>query len=86
MEKVLVSNKIFFLCKNHHKYFNGYLYNNNKVKPLYLILPKTSAYVKSYDGQTKWMYFFIEVDDLLEKYNIMCDKIGADLKSFQISW
>ena len=26
-------------------------------------------YVKSYDGQTKWMYFLIEDNDLLEKYN-----------------
>ena len=33
------------------------------------MLPKTSAYVKSFDGQTKWMYFLIEDDDdLLEKY------------------
>ena len=29
------------------------------------MLPKTSAFVKSYDGQTKWMYFFIKDDDLL---------------------
>ena len=33
------------------------------------MLPKTSTYVKSYDGQTKWMYFFIEDDDILKKYN-----------------
>ena len=30
------------------------------------MLPKTTAYVKSYDGHTKWMYFLIEDDDLLE--------------------
>ena len=24
------------------------------------MLPKASAYVKSYDGQTKWMYLLIE--------------------------
>ena len=24
------------------------------------MLTKTSGYVKSYDGQTTWMYFFIE--------------------------
>ena len=24
------------------------------------MLPKTSAYVKRYDGQTKWMFFLIE--------------------------
>ena len=29
------------------------------------MLPKTSAYVKSYNGQTKWMYFLLEDDDLL---------------------
>ena len=28
-----------------------------------MMLPKTSAYVQGYDGQTKWMYFFIEDDD-----------------------
>ena len=44
------------------------------------MLPKTSAYVKSYDGQTKWMYFLIE-DDLLEKYNTICDKFSADIKN-----
>ena len=32
------------------------------------MLPKTRVYVKSYDGQTKWMCFLIEDDDLLENY------------------
>ena len=59
---MLVSKKIFFVEKNY-KYFLGYLYNDHKVKPLHVILPKTSAYVKSYDGETKWMYFLIEDDD-----------------------
>ena len=44
------------------------------------MLPKTSAYVKSYNGQTKWMYFLIE-DDLLEKYNTIWDKVSADIKT-----
>ena len=42
------------------------MYNDNKVKPLHIMLPKRSPYVKSYDGQTKWMYYFIEEDDLLK--------------------
>ena len=29
------------------------------------MLLKTSAYVKSYDGQTKWMHFLLEDDDVL---------------------
>ena len=44
------------------------------------MLPKTSAYVKIYDGQTKWMYFLIEDDDLLEKYNTNWDKVSSDNK------
>ena len=52
IEKVLVSNKISFGEKND-KSFIGYLHNGNRIKPLNKMLPKTSAYVKSYDGQTK---------------------------------
>ena len=45
------------------------------------MLPKTSAYVKSYDGQTKWMYFLFKDDDLLEKYNTIWNKVSADIKN-----
>ena len=83
IEKVLVSNKISFGEKNY-KYFIGYLCNH-KVKSLHIIVPKTSAYVKSYDGQTKWMYFLIKDGELLEKYNTICDKVSADLKKNSIA-
>ena len=63
IEKVLVFNKISSGEKNY-KYFIGYLYNGYKVKALYRVLLKPSAYVKSYDGQTKWMTFLIKNDDL----------------------
>ena len=39
------------------------------------MVPKTSAYVNIYDGQTKWMYFLTENDDLSETYNTIWDKI-----------
>ena len=58
----------------------GYLYNDDKVKPLHIMLSKTSAFVKSYDGRTTWMYFFIEYDGLLEKYNTVWDNINANIK------
>ena len=48
IEKVFVSKKISFGEKND-KHLIGYLYNDDKVKPLNIILPKTSIYVKSYD-------------------------------------
>ena len=44
------------------------------------MLPKTSAFVKSYDGRTKWVYFLIEDDDLLEKCNTIWDKVSTDMK------
>ena len=51
----------FFWSKNY-KYFIGYLYNDHKIKPLHIMLPRTSAYVKGCDGQANWMYFLIEKD------------------------
>ena len=44
------------------------------------MLPETIAYVKSYDGQTEWMYFLIEDDDLLEKYNTIWEEVSDDIK------
>ena len=35
---------------------------------------------KSYDGQAKWMYFLIEDDEFLEKYDTIWDKVSADIK------
>ena len=48
------------------------------------MLPKTSASVKIYDGQIKRMYFFIEDDNLLEKYNAIGDKVSTDIKKIDI--
>ena len=56
------------------------MYNDFKVKPLHKMPPKTSACVKRYDGQTKWMYFLIENQDLIEKYNTIWDKASADIE------
>ena len=38
-----------------------------KVKPLQIMLPKTSEYVKSYGRQNKCVYLLIEDDELSEK-------------------
>ena len=44
------------------------------------MLPKRCAYVKSYDGQIRCMYFLMEDDGLLEKYNTSWDKVSTDIK------
>ena len=56
IEKLLVSKKISFGEKNY-KYFTGYLYNDQKVEPLHVILPKTSIYVKCNDGKLNGCIF-----------------------------
>ena len=62
------------------KYFISYLYDNYQSKPLHIMVPKTRVYVEIYHGQTKWMYFLTEDDDLLEKYNTIWDKVSTDIK------
>ena len=69
------------MVEKNCKYFICYLYNDHKVKPLLIMLPKTSEYVKSYDGQTKWMCFLIENDDLLEKYDTFWSRTSTDIKN-----
>ena len=49
--------------EKNYKCFIGYLYDEYKIMPLHTMLPKTRAYVKSYDGHIKWMYFLTEVDN-----------------------
>ena len=56
------------------------MHDDYKVKPLHIMLPKTSAYVKTYDGQTKWIHFLIEANDLLKKYNTIWDKVSTVIK------
>ena len=62
IEKVLVPNKVFY-GEKIYKYLISYLHDDHRVKPLYIMFPKTSAHVKIYDGHTKWMYFLVEDDD-----------------------
>ena len=44
------------------------------------MLPKTSLYIKRYDGQTKLIHFLIKDDELLEKYNTIWDKVSTNIK------
>ena len=42
------------------------------------MFPKTNTYVKSYDGQPKWISFLIQDDDLLERNFTLSDKVSTD--------
>ena len=45
------------------------MHDDWKFNLFHVMLPKRTTYVKCYDGQTKFMYFLIEDDVLLENYN-----------------
>ena len=63
IEKIQVSSMVSLGEKNY-KYFIGYKDDDHKTKSVCILLSKTSVYVRRYDGETKWMYFFIEDDEL----------------------
>ena len=52
-----------------------------KIEPLSIILPKTSAYVKSYDSKTKWMSFLTEDDELVRKYKDIWKRVSNNIKT-----
>ena len=52
IKKILVSNKVSFV-KNGFKYFIGYK-DGKKVRPLCVMLPKTSAYRRNVFFDKKW--------------------------------
>ena len=52
IDNILISNKIFSNEKNY-KYFIDYMDDDYKINPLFIMLSKTSAYVKGYSDKTK---------------------------------
>ena len=77
INKIIVSNNIF-LGKKGFKYFIGYE-DNDKVTPLYIMLPKMSGYRRNYN-ETKYMSFLVNENDLLERFNEIWDKFSNTIK------
>ena len=66
------------------KHFIGYL-DGEIVKPLCIILPQMSAYIKYFKNGSKNMSFFIKDDEAWEKYDkiwdVIKDKLGIKFHS-----
>ena len=60
------------------KYFIGYK-EGEIVKPLCIILPQMTGYIKYFENGGKNMSFVIKDDDVLDKYNEIWDKIKEKL-------
>ena len=60
------------------KYFIGYK-EGEIIKPLYIILPQMTEYIKYFENGGKVMPFVIKDNDVLDKYNEIWDKIKETL-------
>ena len=72
--KILVSDK-FKNLENGPKFFVGYLHDDDVIRPLCIILPKMSGYIKYFDSGRKNMSFLIEDGSVYLKYTKIWNKI-----------
>ena len=77
VDQVVVSDK-FKHNNEGFKYFIGYL-EGGIVKPLCIILPQMSGYIKYFENGGKNMSFLIKDDEVWEKYDKICDAIKNKL-------
>ena len=77
VDQIVVSDK-FKHSDDGFKYFIGYK-EGEIVKPLCIILPQMTGYIKYFENGGKNMSFVIKDDDVLDKYNEIWDKIKKTL-------
>ena len=77
VDQIVVSYK-FKHNNEGFKHFIGYL-ENGIVKPLCIILPQMSGYIKYFENGGKNMSFFIKDDEVWDKYNKIWDVIKDKL-------
>ena len=76
-DQVLISDK-FKHRDDGFKYFIGYK-EDDIVKPLCIILPQMSGYIKYFENGGKNMSFVIKDDDVSDKYHEIWNKIKKTL-------
>ena len=77
VDQIVVSDK-FKHNNENFKYFIGYQ-EGETVKPLCIILPQMSGYIKYFENGGKKMSFLIKDDEVLEKYEQIWDVIKNKL-------
>ena len=78
LSKIFVSSR-WKLNDTTYKYFCGYL-NNDVIKPLCVILPQMSRYIKYFDNNGKNMSFVTDDKEVYEKYNEIWNVVKRILK------
>ena len=77
LDQIVVSHK-FKHDDEGFKYFIGYL-KGEIIKPLCIILPEMSGYIKYFENGSKNMSFLIKDDEVWEKYEHIWDVIKNKL-------
>ena len=78
LSKIVVSSR-WKLNDTTHKYFCGYL-NSDVIKPLSVVLPQMSRYIKYFDNNGKNMPFVTDDKEVYEKYNEIWNVVKRLLK------
>ena len=76
--KIVVSSR-WKLNDTTYKYFCGYL-NNDVIKPLFVILPQMSGYIKYFDNGGKNMSFVTDDKEVYGKYDEIWNAVKSLLK------
>ena len=77
VDQIVVSDRFKHSDKGF-KYFIGYQ-KDEIVKPLCIILPQMSGYIKYFENGGKNMSFMVKDDNVLDKFNNIWDKIKEKL-------
>ena len=51
----------------------------DNITPIFIALPQKTAYLKSYDNEPKWMYFFTD-DEFLKYYICIWSKVCRSIR------
>ena len=78
--KIVVSDK-FKHSDDSSKYLIGYLRDDDVIRPLCIILPQMSGYIKYFDNGEKNMSFKIEDESVYLKYTEIWNKIKKSLNT-----
>ena len=78
LTKIVVSSR-WKLNDTTYNYFCGYL-NNDFIKPLCVVLPQMSGYIKYFDNNGKNISFVTDDKEVYEKYNEICNVVKRLLK------
>ena len=77
LDQIVISDKFKYI-DDDFKYFIGYKEDDN-VKPLCIILPQISGYIKCFENRGKRMSLVIKDDNVLDRFNEFWNKIRKTL-------